>query len=162
MCWIRWSTALVAVAVTLSAGPSASAATFPLYVSTDGDTAISQVSPTGAVSPFVTSGLNSPEGMAFDAGGNLYAANFNTNSVLRITPAGAVSTFATGLNGPAGLAFDAAGNLYAANLSLGTVHKITPAGAVTPFATGLGQPGRAGVRRRREPVRRRQGQRRGL
>ena len=32
-----------------------------------------------------------------------------------VTPAGVVSTFASGFNGPVGLAFDAAGNLYVAN-----------------------------------------------
>src|SRR5439155_101531 len=56
-------------------------------------------------------------------------------TVSKVTPAGALSTFASGLNGPDGLAFDAAGNLYVANRVGNTVSKVTPGGAVSTFAT---------------------------
>ena len=84
---------------------------------TAGNGTISKVTPAGAVSTFVSSGLDYPEGLAFDAAGNLYVANSGNNTISEVTPAGAVSTFvSSGLNGPDGLAFDAAGNLYVANL----------------------------------------------
>ena len=57
-----------------------------------------------------------------------------------VTPAGVVSTFATGFNIPVGLAFDAAGNLYVANTGDNTVSKVTPAGVVSTFASGFTVP----------------------
>lgn len=74
----------------------------------------------------------------FDSSGNLYTANVTLNSVSRITPAGVVSTFASGLgSNPYALAFDSSGNLYSANSTGRTVSKITPAGVVSTFASGL-------------------------
>ena len=57
-----------------------------------------------------------------------------------VTPAGVVSTFASGFDDPVGLAFDAAGNLYVANAGNGTVSKVTPAGVVSTFASGFNDP----------------------
>ncbi len=76
-------------------------------------------------------------GLAFDAAGNLYVANGANGTVSEVTPAGAVSTFASGFVAPVGLAFDAAGNLYVANGGNGTVSEVTPAGAVSTFASGF-------------------------
>ena len=77
------------------------------------------MTPAGVVSTFVSSGLNTPEGLAFDAAGNLYVANAGNNTISEVTLAGVVSTFVnTGLySSPAGLAFDTspATNLYVAN-----------------------------------------------
>ena len=56
---------------------------------------------------------NGPQGLAFDGAGNLYTTS--GTSILRLTPGGVQSTFATGLNGAVGLAFDGAGNLYEAD-----------------------------------------------
>ena len=81
-----------------------------------------------------------PRGLAFDAAGNLYVANAGANTVSKVTPAGAVSTFASGFNDPDGLAFDAAGNLYVANSGNNTVSKVTPAGVVSTFASGFNDP----------------------
>ena len=86
------------------------------------------------------SGFNSPDGLAFDAAGNLYVANAGNNTVSKVTPAGVVSTFASGFNDPVGLAFDAAGNLYVANDGNDTVSKVTPAGVVSTFASGFNVP----------------------
>ncbi len=96
-----------------------------------------------AVTPTVStfaSGFSDPQGLAFDAAGNLYVANDGNNTVSKVTPAGVVSTFASGFNGPDGLAFDAAGNLYVANENGNTVSKVTPAGVVSTFASGFNLP----------------------
>ena len=59
------------------------------------------MTPAGVVSTFVSSGLDDPEGLAFDAAGNLYVANDGNNTISEVTPAGAVSTFvSSGLNYP--------------------------------------------------------------
>ena len=59
------------------------------------------MTPAGAVSTFVSSGLDQPDGLAFDAAGNLYVANDSNNTISKVTPAGAVSTFvSSGLDDP--------------------------------------------------------------
>ena len=86
------------------------------------------------VSAFVSSGLDEPEGLAFDAGGNLYVANEGNNTISKVTPAGVVSPFvSSGLDEPTGLAFDAGGNLYVANEGNNTISKVTPARVVSAF-----------------------------
>ena len=97
---------------------------------------------TPIVSTFAT-GFNEPggpNGLAFDAAGNLYVANFGNNTVSQVTPAGVVSTYASGLTDPLGLAFDAAGNLFVADSFGNTVSQVTPAGVVNTFATGFNDP----------------------
>jgi hypothetical protein len=108
-----------------------------LYASLDNGT-IERFDPaTGKdLGPFA-SGLNLPSGLAFDASGNLYAANSGNNTISEITPGGQVSTFASGLNDPRGLAFNASGNLFVANNGNDTISKITPGGQVSTFASDV-------------------------
>jgi uncharacterized protein (TIGR02145 family) len=98
------------------------------------------------VTTLATLGIKT-NGLAFDTAGNLYTAKTDmvANSILKITPAGTVTTFVT-MSGSfypnsalAAIAFDAMGNLYVASRGLtiyeGTIYKITPSGAITLFAT---------------------------
>ena len=104
--------------------------------------AIYEYTPTGTRSIFA-SGLVYPEGLAFDANGNLYvtAGNSQTASVIdKFTPGGTETTFASGLAYAAGLAFDSAGNLYEADQGTGDVFEFSPNGTKSTFATGLDQP----------------------
>jgi DNA-binding beta-propeller fold protein YncE len=60
------------------------------------------VAPRGSVTVFATS---TSEGLAFDAAGNLFVANFYNNTIEEFAPNGVGTVFAsTGLNEPAGLA----------------------------------------------------------
>jgi Tfp pilus assembly protein PilF len=90
----------------------------------------------------IATGFHAPSGLTFDSQGNLYVANFNSNSVDRISRDGTRSTFATGghLKGPIGLVADDGGNIYVANYSGGTVARITPAGISTIIATDFKKP----------------------
>ncbi|MBV8666506.1 MAG: DUF4214 domain-containing protein [Burkholderiaceae bacterium] len=88
-------------------------------------------------------------GIVKDSAGNLFVADTNNNTIRKITPAGAVSTFAgvtgytgtldglgtnTLFNAPTGLAIDSADNLYVADTGNNTIRMITPAGQVTTLA----------------------------
>ena len=43
------------------------------------------MTPAGAVSTFVSSGLDDPDGLAFDAAGNLYVANYGNSTISKVT-----------------------------------------------------------------------------
>jgi sugar lactone lactonase YvrE len=74
------------------------------------------------------------------APGDLYEADFSSNTIFKFTSAGTKSTFASGLSGPYGLAFDGSGNLFVADYSSGTIFKFTPDGTKSTFASGLNTP----------------------
>lgn len=85
-------------------------------------------------------GLSSPVGMAYDASGNLYIANWSAGTVLRFAPDGKRSVFAEGLRGPSGLAISTAGDIYVASYSEDLVWRFTPAGDQSVFVRGLATP----------------------
>ena len=72
--------------------------------------------------------------------GEIDFANSSSDKILKFTPAGTESTFATGLNTLEGLAFDSLGNLFAAEVLDGDILKFTPNGTETVFASGLNGP----------------------
>ena len=61
--------------------------------------------------PFVRDMMNAT-GLAFDAAGYLYASSRADGTVYRISPEGAVSTYAEGMGIATGIAFDGDGNLF--------------------------------------------------
>ncbi len=77
---------------------------------------IMEIAPNGTQSVFA-SGFNNASALVFDSSGNLFAGATTTNAVvLKITPDGAISTFATRVF-PGGLTFDDHGNLWIASIS---------------------------------------------
>ncbi len=90
----------------------------------------------------IATGFSAPAGLAFDKSGNLYVANFTSNSIDRISPDGTKTPFSTGANlkGPIGVTVDANSNVYVANYNGGTVARINPAGVSTVIATGFRKP----------------------
>lgn len=85
-------------------------------------------------------GFRSPVGMAFDATGNLYVAEWGAGRVSRIDSQGRRSIFAEGLSGPSGLAIGADGTIYVASYSRDEVYRFTPAGVRSVHVTGLATP----------------------
>ena len=89
---------------------------------------------------------STPQGLAFDAGGNLFVADSSNSVILEVTPGGVVTTFFAEFHGvvmPEGLAFDANGNLFIADAGFGTIVKLTPDGTlstVVPASAGLSVP----------------------
>ena len=90
----------------------------------------------------IATGFNAPAGLAFDRLGNLYVANFASNTVDRISADGTRMQFSGGSNlkGPIGLVCDDGGNVYVANYTGNTVARISPAGVSTVIGTGFKAP----------------------
>ncbi len=90
-----------------------------------------------------------PQGLAIDAQGDVFVADYGNNVIRKISAAGTVSTYAgngiaafvdgnankvAAFNGPAGIAFDKKGNLFVADRNNNMIRKITPTGGVSLFA----------------------------
>ena len=108
--------ALALVSLGLAAAP-ARAQTQDLFVSNAGNDTISRFAGTGpgtfstTATTLTGGGLNVPQGLAFDARGDLFVANNGSNSVAEFAfnaasgTFGAAQTVETGLTGPSFLAF---------------------------------------------------------
>ncbi|UTW64504.1 SMP-30/gluconolactonase/LRE family protein [bacterium SCSIO 12741] len=103
-------------------------------------TRIYQISPDGQTSKIFADGLTRPAGMAFDANGLLYVAEFGSGEVSTVDTNGQVTQFASGFPSPSGLAFDTAGYLYVTNYGNGTVSRVSPAGVIRTLTSGIDQP----------------------
>jgi streptogramin lyase len=129
----------------------------------DSDNTIRKITPTRAVTTFAgtadstgssdgtgaTARFSSPSGVAVDGAGDVFVADSDNNTIRKITPTRAVTTFAgtadstgssdgTGatarFSSPSGVAVDGAGNVFVADSGNNTIRKITPAGMVTTLA----------------------------
>ncbi len=131
------------------------------------------VTPGGAVSTFAGNGLYgfsgdggaatmasmwNPNGIAFDASGNLFMADYGNNRIRKVNTASIISTVAGGtftgygdggtalnaqLTGPCWSAKDAYGNLYVTDIDASTIRKIGTSGIISTIS-GTGTPGYSG------------------
>ncbi len=111
--------------------------------------------------PGTSAQLSTPEGLAFDAAGNLYIADYLNNRVRMLKPNGAISTFAgTGEPGtggstgfardarlfhPAGVAVDSTGNVFIADLANHLLKKVSANGMMDSSSTNLNSIGDVAV-----------------
>lgn len=118
-----------------------------------GGGSLRKITPTGVVTTLIKSGIGG-YGIAVDTLGNLYTTADNS-TIIKINPAGIITTLAGGVTGdadgtgtaasfygPSGIAVDAQGNLYVADTNNHKIKRITPAGVVTTLA-GSGAEGSA-------------------
>jgi sugar lactone lactonase YvrE len=146
-------------------GPQAVAANSAgqVFVADSGNSTIRKITLGGSVSTFAGvagvsnsfdgTGSNAqfyhPEGVATDAGGNVYVADTWNHTIRKITPAGAVTTLAglagnfgaadgtnskARFNRPTALAVDSATNIFVADSLNHSIRKITPNGMVSTIA----------------------------
>jgi sugar lactone lactonase YvrE len=143
-----------------------------IYVADEDNDRIRKVTPSGMVSTLAGSTNSTgfggyadgngtaalflaPCGVALDAQGNIYVADYINNRIRKITPSNDVSTLAgsgasayadgnglaAAFNGPRGIATDAQGNMYVADQANQRIRKITSSGVVSTLAgsgTGYG------------------------
>jgi len=145
-----------------------------LYIADPADHRVRKISPAGLITTVAGDGqpgfrgdggpahlarLDSPYGLAVDAAGNLYIADYGNARVRRVAPDGTIRTVAGGgaseasasgdsatavrLVGPRNLALDAAGNLYISDFRDHRIYRLSPDGRIEWIA-GTGTPGMAG------------------
>jgi sugar lactone lactonase YvrE len=158
-----------------------------IFLTDRGNNEVREISPAGIVTTLAGSAgfpigsndgvgtnahFNDPEGIALDAAGNIYVADYGNNLIRRVTRAGTVTTLAgnpntyasvdgtnsnAGFYAPHGIAVDNSGNLYVTEDEGETVRRLTPVGTnwvvttiagraqVTGTADGLGPNARFGA-----------------
>ncbi|MES2536346.1 MAG: NHL repeat-containing protein [Pseudomonadota bacterium] len=127
-----------------------------MYVADGSNHTIRKITPDGIVTTLAgTAGSNgnadgvgaaaqfyNPFGITIDASGNLYIGDADNHLIRQVTPAGVVTTVASGFTFPFGVAVDGAGNLYVADNGNSVIRKVVIAtGVVTTFAGTVGVTG---------------------
>ncbi len=96
----------------------------------------------GDSGPALNAQLNSPRGLAFDRGGNLYIADTGNNRIRVVNVFGVISTLSSEIPAPQQLALDTNANLFVT--SPHRVHRIDANSRATVPIAGTGQAGFSG------------------
>jgi hypothetical protein len=135
----RWHLALAAATVVLGAlAPAAGAATnniFTVAGTTEGDSGDNGLA--------TSAQLDLPWGPAETADGGFLISDPDANKVRKVSPAGIITTSASGLDSPRGIAVTPDGGYLIADLGSDRVLRVSPTGVVTP-AAGNGTQGSDG------------------
>lgn len=139
-----------------------------VYVADQVNNRIRKITSTGIISTIAGNGtygnggaataatLANPQGVAVDAAGNVYVADYGNNRIRKISTTGIITNFAgsgTGIDGsaataadiyhPAAVAVDASGNVYIAETGNHRVRKVNTSGIISSVA-GTGVSGYSG------------------
>jgi uncharacterized protein (TIGR03437 family) len=136
-----------------------------LYIADTLNNRVRKVTPDGTIStvagngtslfsgdggPAVAAQLSGPQGLALDAGGDLFIADTGNNVVRKVSAGGTITTVAGNgtagfsgdggeataaqLNGPAGVAVDSNGNVFISDTANERVRKVSANGVITTYA----------------------------
>ena len=136
-----------------------------MFIADDGNNCIRKVTTGGIISTIAGNGISGysgdggaataaqlhfPDGLAFDATGNLYIADIQNNCIRKITTGGIISTVAgsgtAGFSGdggaatmaklhyPSGVTFDNLGNMYIADNSNNHIRQVNTSGIINTVA----------------------------
>ena len=136
--WVKCAAGSVLTAVSWGV-PSLSGAPSPAFVTLAAGAAFNYAGVgrmAGTVSVF-GSGFSSPYGVAVDAVGNVYVADYGNNAVKKISLDGTISVLGSGFSFPHGLAVDAAGTVFVADTSNNVVKKISLDRTVSVLSWGF-------------------------
>lgn len=86
--------------------------------------------------------ISAPTGITSDKDGNVYIAEYNNNTILKITPDDQRIVYLKDpqISGPVGIAFDSSQNMYIANYSKDNVLKVTPLGEISVLISNVKKP----------------------
>lgn len=102
--------------------------------------------PKAKTSPSQTSGIYNeiaaPTGITTDQNGNVYVAEFNTNTIIKITPDDKKIVYIKDekISGPIGIVFDKSKNMYIANYNKDNILKISPYGEISVLISNVKKP----------------------
>jgi len=134
-----------------------------LFIADSNNNVVEEVTPAGKLSVVAGNGhvgsptpgtatksaLDDPSGVALDAHGDLFIADYNNNVVLKVAPAGKLTVVVgnghggpptpgpatkSDLNNPSGVALDTHGDLFIADSNNNVVEEVTPAGKLSVVA----------------------------
>jgi len=91
--------------------------------------------------PAQNASLYFPDGVATDANGNVFIADFSNQVIRKVDSSGTISTFAPDQAGPNLMTIDSAGNLYVAETPYCRISRFAPDGTSSVIAGVLGQCG---------------------
>jgi tetratricopeptide (TPR) repeat protein len=86
--------------------------------------------------------IAAPTGITSDDEGNVYVAEFNNNTILKITPDNKKIVFIKDpkISGPIGLVYDLSHNMYIANYNKNNVLKVSSSGEITVLISNVKKP----------------------
>jgi sugar lactone lactonase YvrE len=95
---------------------------------------------TPTVATYIGSGFSAPRGVAVDAYGDVFVADYQNNAVKEVLPNGTIRTIGSGFNYPQGVAVDAAGDVFVADTNHHAVKEVLPNGTIRTIGSGFSSP----------------------
>lgn|GEM_PF-2475629 len=107
-----------------------------LYVLSSALSSVGRISPSGTLTPFVTSGLIAPSGLATDASGSIYVANRGGGTILKFREGDASMSVVANVPGVKAIAVAGDGSVYFVASDQSRIGRVAPDGTVNTQWSG--------------------------